>query len=132
MERLEKEFCKLSRRVWAEEVWEEERGNRVVEPWGEAVHPAPAIHPSSFLNVLPSSYFKSGRSWIISAQVPPGPSSSCAQKLSKKDTGVRFFSGPTIHLLYFWPLGSLVSMHSSEETGKGIHFNAPFIVVPIL
>lgn len=54
------------------------------------------------------------------------------QKLSQKDTGVRSFLCPKIHSLYFWPLGSLVSMHPSEERGKGIHFNAPFIIVPIL
>ena len=60
-------------------------------------------------------------------QVPPGPS-SCAQKLSKEDTAVRSFPDSTVHFQCFWSPGSLVSMHSSEETGKGIHYNALFIV----
>lgn len=51
-----------------------------------ALHLCPSSpHPSSFLTSF--FCFKSTWSWIVPAQVPPGSSSSCAWKLSKKDTG---------------------------------------------
>lgn len=109
----------------------------LLECWGEALQcSSHLLHSSSsqlFLGVVTSfCCFKSRWSWIVSAQVPPGPSSSSAWKLSEKDKGTRSLYVPTIHRLCSWPPASLVSKHSPEETRKGILLNVAIIVVPTL
>lgn len=89
--------------------------------------------PQLYLNIVTSScYFKSGWSWIVSARVPLGPSSSSAWKHSEKDIGTGSFPAPTIHRLCSWPLASLISKHSPEEMSKDIPLNVLIIVVPTL
>ena len=126
---LDFENCKFS-------FWGRQKPERLARsPWvlrWSSSH-LPHSSPQLFLGVVTSfCCFKSRWSWIVSAQVPPGPSSSSAWKLSEKDKGTRSLSAPTIHRLCSWPPASLVSKHSTEETRKGILLNVLIFVVPTL
>lgn len=120
--------------LWKAEIWKAGSFSLSLEvKLCSALHSTPALSTSSsFLDGITSPCLKSRWSLIVPAQVSPGPFSSCAWKLSKKDTRVRSLLDSTIHSLCFWPPASLVSMHLSMKTGKGIHYNVLFIVVPIL